>query len=414
MSRPAETSAASFTPQESSIIAVVGAIQFVNILDFMMVMPLGPDFATELGIPTSHLGRLAASYAIAGAVAGIAGSTFLDRFDRRKALAVAMAGLVLGTIAGGFAVGLKSLIAARIVAGAFGGPATALAISAIADVIPFEKRGRALGRAMSAFAVASVLGVPASLWLSSWGGWRTPFFAVAALGAVVTTVALIKMPPMTAHFVHRGQPQSSILDIVRRPEARISLTGSFLVLLGNFALIPNISSFVQFNLGYPRASLDRLYLIGGVASFVTLQLVGRWVDRFGAPIVTWFGTALYAIIVYLGFIHPMAAIPPMALFPLFMVASSFRMISLNTLSSRVPSAPERARFQSAQSAIQHVGSSIGSLTASSVLLEGAHHELIGIEYVAMVALAIAAVIPFIVMALDRSLRRRDRLAEPVA
>jgi hypothetical protein len=61
MSRPAETSAASFTPQESSIIAVVGAIQFVNILDFMMVMPLGPDFATELGIPTSHLGRLAAS-----------------------------------------------------------------------------------------------------------------------------------------------------------------------------------------------------------------------------------------------------------------------------------------------------------------------------------------------------------------
>jgi hypothetical protein len=35
---------------------------FVNVLDFMMVMPLGPDFAAALDIPTSHLGYIGGSY----------------------------------------------------------------------------------------------------------------------------------------------------------------------------------------------------------------------------------------------------------------------------------------------------------------------------------------------------------------
>ena len=81
---------------EAKVVFAVGAVQFVNILDFMMVMPLGPDFARALGIPLSHLGYIGGSYTAAASVSGIAGAFFLDRFDRRKALAVAMLGLTLG------------------------------------------------------------------------------------------------------------------------------------------------------------------------------------------------------------------------------------------------------------------------------------------------------------------------------
>ena len=55
----------------AAVIFLVGAIQFVNILDFMMVMPLGPDFAKALGIPTAHLGIVGGSYTAAAAVAGL-------------------------------------------------------------------------------------------------------------------------------------------------------------------------------------------------------------------------------------------------------------------------------------------------------------------------------------------------------
>src|SRR5579883_1331899 len=102
---------------ERSVVFLIGAVQFVNILDFMIVMPLGPDFAAALGVPASQLGVIGGSYTAAAAISGLLGSLFLDRFERRRALAVALFGLVLGTLAGGFATGLRSLILARLCAG---------------------------------------------------------------------------------------------------------------------------------------------------------------------------------------------------------------------------------------------------------------------------------------------------------
>src|SRR5687767_8538309 len=118
------SAAAVATPvSERKIIALLAAVQFVNILDFMMVMPLGPDFAVALGIPTSRLGLVGGSYTAAAALAGAVGALFLDRFDRRRALAVAMLGLVIGTATGALARDLPSLVGARVLAGLFGGPA---------------------------------------------------------------------------------------------------------------------------------------------------------------------------------------------------------------------------------------------------------------------------------------------------
>src|SRR5262249_37358090 len=161
---------------------------------FTMVMPLGPDFARALDIPTSELGKVVAGYGQAAAVSGFLGSFFLDRFDRRKALAVAMCGLVLGTLAGGLARDLPGLTLARVIAGAFGGPATSISYAIIADVIPPARRGKAMGAVMGAFSVAQVLGVPSALLLSQHFGWSVPFFAVATLGAGVAASAVLLLP----------------------------------------------------------------------------------------------------------------------------------------------------------------------------------------------------------------------------
>ena len=161
--------------KERSVVLIVAAVQFVNILDFMMVMPLGPDFAAALGIRTSWIGMLGAAYTLAAAAAGIIGTRLLDRFDRRSALVVTMLGLATATALGGVAVGMKSLVGARLLAGAFGGPATAVALAIIADVVPPAQRGRAVGTVMSSFSLASILGVPAGLRAAQWFGCRAPF-----------------------------------------------------------------------------------------------------------------------------------------------------------------------------------------------------------------------------------------------
>jgi predicted MFS family arabinose efflux permease len=401
---------ASAPRSERAIVFLVGAVQFINILDFMMVMPLGPDFAKSLGIPTSHLGWIGASYTAAAALSGLAGSPFLDRFDRRSALAVAMLGLVLGTAAGGLASGLVTLMAARVVAGAFGGPATSVSLSIVADVVPLERRGKAMGAVMGAFSAASVLGVPAGLVLSQHGGWRTPFFSVAALGLVITGLALGLMPKMRGHLrapSERGAPEGSpALAMLRRPTVLLALAAPVTMMLAAFSMVPNLAAYFQYNAGYPRERLPLLYLVGGAISFFVLRLVGALVDRFGAPRVSVIGTALYVTLLYVGFIERIPAIPIMVLFVSFMMSNNFRQVAMSTTSSRVPSPAERARFMSIQSAVQHMASAVASAGASAVLVEREDHSLDRMPLVAGGAACFALLLPLLLWQIDRRLPAR--------
>lgn len=377
---------------ERLIIVLVGAIQFVNVLDFMMVMPLGPDFAAALGIPTSQIGIVGGSYTAAASVAGVVGSLFLDRFDRRLALGVAMIGLVAGTALGGVATGLASLLFARIVAGAFGGPATSLSLAVIADAIPAARRGKAMGAVMGAFSVASVLGVPAGLALSEHFGWRAPFFAVAALGLLLAMGAIWFMPSMREHLKAPRPTRATTVPLLDSVTG-VSLANTALIMVGLFAVVPNISAYVQHNLSYPRESIGTLYLVGGLASFVVMRLVGRLVDRFGATPLVVAGTALHVVALVTAFIHHLPWLPVMGIFVVFMLSGSVRMVPMQTLASRVPRPEQRARFMSAQSAVQHAASALGAVLASLVLVGTPDGKLLHMDQVALGALVVACLVP---------------------
>ena len=383
---------------ERKLLFLVGAVQFVNVLDFMMVMPLGPDFAWALQVPSSALGLVGGSYTAAAAVSGLIGALFLDRFDRRKALAGALFGLMLATFAGGLAVDLTTLLLARVAAGVFGGPATALALAIVADGVPPARRGRAMGTVMGAFSVASVVGVPAGLELARIGGWSLPFFAVAALGAVIAVFALVAMPPFTSHFARNASASTDTrapgsLAFLGRASVLLSLASVAVAMMGNFAMIPNLSAYFQFNLGYPREHLGLLYMLGGATTFMTLRLAGTLSDRIGPARTATLGNLAFAFVLYLGFIAPAHVLPPMALFICFMVCSSFRMVPMQALSSRVPREHERARFMSAGSAVQHMASALGAMLSSRILRADVSGKLIGMDRVTWFTLALVLLLP---------------------
>lgn len=402
---------------ERKLLFLLGAVQFINVVDFMMVMPLGPDFAAGLNIPTAQLGLVAGSYTGAAALAGLLGALFLDRFDRRKALFVAMMGLVIGTAAGGLARGLDSMLLARIAAGCFGGPASALAMAIIADVIPIERRGKAIGAVSGAFSVASVLGVPAGLELARIGGWRLPFFVVAGLGLFVAAGAIALMPPLRKHLGTAGQrplaarPISAFLG---DPIVLLALASMAALILSTFSLIANLSAFLQFNLGYPRAHLSWLYMGGGALSFFMMRVAGAVVDRRGAVVVSAAGTALAVVGIALLFMVPRPPLPIIVLFAMLMVSNATRMISLNALTSRVPAPSERARYMSAQSAVQHIATTVAAVFPTWFLRERPDHSLQGIPVVAAVAIAVSLLVPVLLAQVTARVRRRDQPAVAVA
>ena len=77
---------------------------------------------------------------------------------------------------------------------------------------------------------------------------------------------------------------------------------------GGFLVIPNISAYLQPNLGLPRNQLQWLYGFGGVVSFATLRAVGRLVDRFGSFRVGTVASLILALAFDAMFVHPPRAV----------------------------------------------------------------------------------------------------------
>jgi len=399
--------------REVVIAYLMAGVQFVNVLDFMMVNPLGPQFSEALSVPTSQLPIIAGSYTAAASVTGVLGSFYLERFDRRSALFVSLIGLAIGTAVGGFATGFVSLILARVVAGMFGGPATSLAIAIVSDAIPPARRGWGIGIVMGGFAVASVLGVPAGLYLAAWGGWRFPFFGVAALILVASVGVLRFLPPLRAHLAQLHATESAWASLRALIGKRLVL-GSFLLttltMMSGFIIIPNFPAFVQFNLGFPGEDLGLIYLVGGVVSFITARVMGPLVDRFGSARVATGGTLLITVMIYTMFVWTSVGVPVLLLSAGFFLAMGTRMVAYSTLTSKVPEAHERARFQSVQSAVQHAASAVAAFLSAQLLSELPDHKLLHIERVAYTSIALALCVPIVMFAIEAGLSARARAA----
>jgi predicted MFS family arabinose efflux permease len=290
----------------------------------------------------------------------------------------------------------------------FGGPASSIAMSIVSDVVPPERRGRAMAQVMGMFAAASVLGVPLALELAARFGWQSPFYVVAVLGLLIAILVSFAMPPMRAHLDSRagGTSQISALNLLRDSTVLISYSSTLMLMVTNFMIVPILSTYLQFNLGYPRAHLSTLYFFGGMFSFVGMRLVGRQVDRHGAAKVALIATVCVATIMLAWFVHYSPAIPVVVLFVAYMLTTSIRGVAYQTVTSKVPNAQERAGYMSLQSAVSHMAAAIGAVGSSYVLVERADGSLAGMDTLAWTAIGGAALVPAILWVLERRLKGR--------
>ena len=193
------------TWKERVMLLILACLNFTHILDFMIMMPLGNYLMPHFGISTRFFSLIVAAYPITAFVSGIVAAFYVDKFDRKKILLSAYIGFIAGTICCGIAPDPYFLIAARIVTGLFGGLIGAQVLSIIADVFPYEKRGRAMGTIFTAFSIASVFGVPFSLYLANLISWHAPFIFIGIVGLLVIPLISKFLPSMTSHMVPLGE-----------------------------------------------------------------------------------------------------------------------------------------------------------------------------------------------------------------
>src|SRR5262245_12104313 len=190
------------------LLLVLAAVQFAHIVDFIIIMPLGPQFIRELRISEADFGVLVSAYGFSACLSGLLAARFVDRFDRKRALLVLYAGFTAGTLLCAAASDYWLLLVARAVAGGFGGVAGTTLLSVVGDTFPYERRATAMGVIMAAFSVAMIVGVPLGLYLAHALGWRVPFTALGILSVLVLVVASLVLPPLRGHLAAPAQEES--------------------------------------------------------------------------------------------------------------------------------------------------------------------------------------------------------------
>ena len=73
------------TPRrEWALLLTLAGVQFTHVLDFMIMMPLGPQLTALFGISDAQFGLLVSGYTFAAGVSGLLAASFVDRFEDRK------------------------------------------------------------------------------------------------------------------------------------------------------------------------------------------------------------------------------------------------------------------------------------------------------------------------------------------
>ncbi len=366
---------------ERRILLILAAIQFTNIVDFMIMMPMGDILKKELLIGPGAYGVLVSSYGLAAGFSSFLGVFYLDNLDRRKALLWAYAGFMIGTLSSAIVPTTSDVhlnyylfIGTRIMTGLTGGLLGGLVMSIVGDLIPLERRGKAMGIVTLAFSLAAVLGVPIALILVDLfdNNWHVPFYTVSALSALIGLMAWRIIPPINAHLNRKEafDPMATVQGVLQSKIQRNALLFTVLLVLGQFTVISFLTPYFINNVGLAQSQIKYIYIAGGAATVLSGISIGKAVDRFGRfRIFTWF--AFLSCITMLINTH----LPAVALGWVMFIALFFftfisgRMIPANTIISAVVNPKQRAGFMSLNSSAQSLASGTSAIIAGAIITQ---------------------------------------------
>lgn len=371
------------------LLFVLAAVQIAHIVDFMILMPLAPQLQKDLQISTGSFGVLVSAYGIAAFLASLALAPWLDRLDRKTALLGLLLGFTLGTFLCALANTYALLLLGRIVAGGFGGMVGAVVLTIVGDTFPPSRRGTAMGVVMSAFSLSSIAGIPTGLFLANWSefGWRAPFAALTLLSVLLLLLAMWRIPSLAGH-IDESHSVKRMREVVSRPIHLRAFLFTFLLVFSSFTMIPFIAAFVVNNVGRTEKELPLIYLIGGSATLISMNLIGRLSDRYSRCQVYRF-IGLASIVAFLALTHlprDSSLTITLSVTTFFMMLTSGRWVPAMALITSSVEPRLRGAFLSINSAVQQLGTGVAPLLAGLLLRDnGPGTPLLGFPTVGIIA-----------------------------
>jgi len=378
--------------KKHTILYILALIQAINIVDSMIIMPLGDIFIELYSINSSQYSLLVSAYALAAACSSIFAMLYLDFFDRKNAILLAFTGFSVGTLLCAFAHSYHQLLGLRFFTGLFGGVLGAIILSIVADLFPFKERGKAMGIVMAAFSAASAVGVPFGLYLADIADWRYPFYILGGVGILLSILIYSYFPNLKGHLDSIDQerkPIDTVLLLVRDSNQINALVTGMMLVLGHFLIIPFITPYMIRNVGLEQEQIKFVFLVGGIATIFTAPLIGRMTDKYGVMrvLITLMALSIFPVI---GITHLgenpiwIALIATTA----FFVLGSGRFIPPNTIISAAATPQNRGSFMSMKSALQQLAIALSSAIAGYIVYFDSAGRIINYNYVGYISILI--------------------------
>jgi MFS transporter, DHA1 family, inner membrane transport protein len=355
---------------EKFILLTLAGVQFTHILDFMIMMPLGPELMRLFSISPTQFGFLVSSYTFVASISGMLAGYFADRYDRKKFLLINYIGFIAGTLFCALSKDYYQLIIGRMLAGLFGGILGGTIYSIVGDIVPVQRRGNAMGIIMSAFSIASVAGVPLGLYLAGRFSWNAPFFLVVIMAIIFAVSIMYLIPKINQHINSTTPGIKDYIATIINPNHLMSFLLIVFVIHGSFTIIPYISAYMVKNVGISFQDISYIYLVGGAFSIFSARIIGKMSDSFSTFKVFTTVSILAIPAVYSLTNHGPASIKTVLLTSVpFLMFMSGRTVPMMTIVTRASDQNRRGAFMSIFTSVRNLSTASASFLGGYILAE---------------------------------------------
>jgi MFS family permease len=268
-------------------LVVLIATNFIDMVGFMIVVPLLPFYALEMAASPIMIGLIISSHAVAQLLSAPVWGRLSDRFGRRPILMISLFASAAGFLVFGLANTVLLLFLSRIIQG-MGGGTTGVAQAYVADTIPAAQRARALGW-LSAATSAGVIFGPALGSMAAHWGQAAPGFIAAGLSLVNVGFAWRWLPE--SHSAARRAEQRprpsvwrSVWEVARHPRSPVArLIWIYAVgMLAFSAMTSVVALFLEAEFAITAKTIGYFFVYIGSMSFIMRSvMLGPVVDRIG-------------------------------------------------------------------------------------------------------------------------------------
>ncbi|HSF15567.1 MAG TPA: MFS transporter [Vicinamibacteria bacterium] len=352
------------TSGEARLVSALVSLLTLGLVDNQLIAPLLPEIASSFGTGEAAVGRTVSGYALAAALAALLIGPFSDVSGRKRFLVLAGVGFSLSSGLVAFADTFAVFTIARVLTGASAGVISALVVAGIADLVPYERRGRVMSWVAAAYFAAPILGVPLGSWAADRMGWRTNYAVFASAGVLCAWFiqAWFREEPVTGTPSAKRWPRYWAFLSARSTAA--GALSAFFVTGGLAGFLLFLGAYLRERFSLSLTEVGLVFLLCGLASLAGAFLAGGISDRIGKLRVALTGSLVLGAAVVL--VPYAAGFTLYALLSLVGLSAAARVAPLQSLVTELVSKEERGSYVAVRNTLSQCGMAVAAALGASL------------------------------------------------